>query len=53
MGRNNHLSNYLRTHSLSVMTTGRTELLEHGYRRRYLRGSSPFRDYGQMEQQVD
>ncbi len=29
---------YRETHSLSVMTTGRTELLEHGHRRRIRRG---------------
>jgi hypothetical protein len=36
--RLNHHSNYCRTASIQVMTTGRTELLEDGHRRRYRRG---------------
>ena len=37
-----HLRNCRRTHSLSVMTTGRTELLEHGHRSSYRRGRKTF-----------
>ncbi len=37
-----HLRNYRQTHSPSVMTTGRTELLEHGHHRRYCRGRRTF-----------
>ncbi len=37
-----HLRIYRQTHSLPVMTTGRTELLEHGHCRRILWGSRTF-----------
>ena len=37
-----HLHKHRQTHSLSVMTTGLTELLEHGHRRRYRRSRRTF-----------
>jgi hypothetical protein len=39
-----HLRIYSRTHSISVMTTGRTELLEHGQRRRIRKGCRTFQE---------
>ena len=38
-----HLRIYRRSHSSSVMTAGRRELLEDGHRRRFRRGRRTFR----------
>jgi hypothetical protein len=47
-----HHLNYRWTQSLSVMTTGRTELLEDGQRRLYRRGDPPGTT-GRMQQRAE